>query len=147
VWGHTAFLDICENGGLRDCFVYFYLLHANHAANIIHLFLTIQPPPSYQPEIPTPSTPATAANSSSRITPKPQAQDLISRYNLASKIDSEVGQSNGGTDTGTNTILRQESAWSQNRSERQRLLQNRRDDMIIAARKKMQERDRMAGRS
>jgi len=78
---------------------------------------------------------------------KPQAQDLISRYDLASKIDSGIVRRDAGTDTGTGTILHQESAWSQNRSERQRLLQKRRDDMIIAARRKLQERDQMARRS
>jgi len=105
------------------------------------------PPPSYQPQIPTPPNPATAASLSSRMATKPQAQDLISRYNLASKVDSEIARRDASTDMGTRTILHQESAWSQNKSERQRLLQKRRDDMIIAARRKMQERDRMAGRS
>ncbi|PGH17844.1 hypothetical protein AJ80_04667 [Polytolypa hystricis UAMH7299] len=103
------------------------------------------PPPSFQPQIPVPSTPATPANSGAQ-TPaaKPKADDLISRYNLASKINSEDAAAGAETQTAGNssTIIHQESAWSQTRSERQRLLQKRRDDMILAARRKMQEKDR-----
>ncbi|EED20615.1 AMFR protein, putative [Talaromyces stipitatus ATCC 10500] len=89
------------------------------------------PPLSYQPQIPQPATPATTA------TPTPAAksgsQDLISRYNLSQRISEEQEISS-----------KPESAWSQNKSERQRLLQKRRDDMILAARRKLQQKDREA---
>jgi coupling of ubiquitin conjugation to ER degradation protein 1 len=87
------------------------------------------PPPSYQPQIPQPASRATTA------TPTPAAKsgspDLISRYNLSQRIAEEQEISS-----------KPESAWSQNKSERQRLLQKRRDDMILAARKKLQQKDR-----
>ncbi|KAK2759473.1 hypothetical protein FQN54_002951 [Arachnomyces sp. PD_36] len=103
------------------------------------------PPPSYQPQISLPtSTPANTA--ASRTPPKPPTNDLITRYNLTSKIASEnttpetdsPEPSSQPQQSGTSTG----SAWSQNRDERQRLLQKRRDDMIIAARRKLQEKDR-----
>jgi coupling of ubiquitin conjugation to ER degradation protein 1 len=86
------------------------------------------PPPSYQPHIPQPATPAVNPNP----TPisKAGAQDLISRYNLSNRL-SEESEANLKTDNG----------WSQNKTERQRLLQKRRDDMILAARKKLQQKD------
>ncbi|KKZ64067.1 protein neuralized [[Emmonsia] crescens] len=98
------------------------------------------PPPSFQPQLPAPSPPATQASSASRSTFKPQAQDLISRYNLSDRVKSESPQT--VTSTSSGTIIHQESAWSQNRTERQRLLQKRRDEMILAARRKLQEKDR-----
>ncbi|OJD16843.1 hypothetical protein AJ78_03033 [Emergomyces pasteurianus Ep9510] len=98
------------------------------------------PPPSFQPQLPARSNPATQASSTSRSTSKPQAQDLISRYNLSDRVKSELPQT--VTSTSSGTIIHQESAWSQNRIERQRLLQKRRDEMILAARRKLQEKDR-----
>ncbi|OJD24855.1 hypothetical protein ACJ73_03775 [Blastomyces percursus] len=99
------------------------------------------PPPSFQPPLPAPSAPDTQANSTSRSTPKQQAQDLISRYNLSDKIKSESPQT--VTSTSSGTIIHQESAWSQNRTERQRLLQKRRDEMILTARRRLMEKDKL----
>ncbi|OKL57100.1 hypothetical protein UA08_07554 [Talaromyces atroroseus] len=87
------------------------------------------PPPSYQPQIPQPQNPTTTA------APAPAAKsgtpDLISRYNLANRVSEEQ-----------EVATKPESGWSQNKSERQRLLQKRRDDMILAARRKLQQKDR-----
>ncbi|KLJ13883.1 protein neuralized [Blastomyces silverae] len=99
------------------------------------------PPPSFQPPLPAPSAPATQANSTSRSTSKQQAQDLISRYNLSDRVKSESPQT--VTSTSSGTIIHQESAWSQNRTERQRLLQKRRDEMILAARRRLMEKDKV----
>ncbi|OAX85123.1 hypothetical protein ACJ72_00495 [Emergomyces africanus] len=98
-------------------------------------------PPSFQPQLPALSTTAPQTSSISRSTSKPQAQDLISRYNLSDRVKSEPPET--VTSTSSGTIIHQESAWSQNRTERQRLLQKRRDEMILAARRKLQEKDRM----
>ncbi|KAK2810733.1 hypothetical protein FQN50_002776 [Emmonsiellopsis sp. PD_5] len=104
------------------------------------------PPPSFQPQIQLPTPPPTSpTNSATRATPKPQAQDLISRYNLAEKINSEAPHTEAAAASGT--IIHQESAWSQNKTERQRLLQKRRDDMILAARRKMEEKEKAARQS
>ncbi|KAJ9197250.1 hypothetical protein DTO021D3_3560 [Paecilomyces variotii] len=96
------------------------------------------PPPSFQPQIPVPTTStATTQNpSASGSSAKPQAQDLISRYNLASKIASENDRDSSETSPSA------DSAWSQSKSERQRLLQKRRDEMILAARRKLQQKDK-----
>jgi len=93
------------------------------------------PPPSFQPQIPTPSTNTAATRASASQSAKQQAQDLISRYNLGSRVEdnseeTESSQAQGG--------------WSQSRNERQRLLQNRRDEMILAARRRLQQKDRGA---
>ncbi|EEA21030.1 hypothetical protein TMatcc_001035 [Talaromyces marneffei ATCC 18224] len=87
------------------------------------------PPPSYQPQIPQPASPTTTATPTPVA--KPGSQDLISRYNLSQRIAEEQEISS-----------KPQSAWSQNKSERQRLLQKRRDDMILAARRKLQQKDR-----
>ncbi|KAI1940388.1 hypothetical protein LOZ66_001980 [Ophidiomyces ophidiicola] len=101
------------------------------------------PPPSFQPNIPEPASPAIPAMSTTSS--KQPTDDLITRYNLSSRIKEGVATVAAATDS--STIIRPESAWSQNKSERQRLLQKRRDDMILAARRKMLEKDGIAGQS
>jgi coupling of ubiquitin conjugation to ER degradation protein 1 len=64
--------------------------------------------------------------------------DLITRYNLASKLtaaqeDSAPSESKG-----------KQKAWSQDRNERQALLQRRREEMILAARRKLMEKEKGA---
>ncbi|EAS29235.1 AMFR protein [Coccidioides immitis RS] len=102
------------------------------------------PPPYFQPNIVASPSPASTAASTSPAPSKPPVDDLISRYNLSSRLQEEVSGSTTGVDTGSDTIMRSESTWSQNKMERQRLLQKRRDDMILAARRKMLEKDRVA---
>ncbi|KAJ5243191.1 uncharacterized protein N7469_001518 [Penicillium citrinum] len=70
----------------------------------------------------------------SSTTTKVDGQDLISRYNLSSKLASE-------NEPETSTIASSTSSWSQNKDERQRLLQKRRDEMILAARRKMMQKN------
>ncbi|KAJ5087611.1 hypothetical protein N7456_011227 [Penicillium angulare] len=93
------------------------------------------PPPSFQPQtaIPTAQAPAARAASAAAAASKSAGQDLISRYNLGGKVTDE------GADASQSPISK--SAWSQNKDERQRLLQKRRDDMILAARKKMMDKN------
>ncbi|RHZ46190.1 CUE domain-containing protein [Aspergillus thermomutatus] len=99
------------------------------------------PPPSFQPAIALPTTTAAAAaaqpSSASGASLKSDGQDLISRYNLSSRI-------NGADATSEQSSQISTSGWSQNKEERQRLLQKRRDDMILAARKKMEQKQRQA---
>ncbi|KAF1737326.1 Coupling of ubiquitin conjugation to ER degradation protein 1 [Beauveria bassiana] len=59
---------------------------------------------------------------------KPTQPDLITRYNLQDKIGSQITTSDDNKGKG----------WSSNREERQASLQRRRDEMILAARQKMQ---------
>ena len=58
--------------------------------------------------------------------------DLITRYNLQSKISSK-GKEKEEDPTSPR--------WSSNKDDRQKLLQRRREEMILAARRKMQEKD------
>ncbi|KAH8691343.1 putative AMFR protein [Talaromyces proteolyticus] len=87
------------------------------------------PPPAYQPHIPQSPHPASATVAV--VASKTGNQDLISRYNLSNRLSEET-EANSKT----------ESGWAQNKNERQRLLQKRRDDMILAARRKLQQKER-----
>ncbi|OBS21440.1 hypothetical protein FPOA_07778 [Fusarium poae] len=87
------------------------------------------PPVTFQP----PPPPGQAATSGSAATAprqpeKPAQPDLITRYNLKSKLDS-VSQEDQDT---------KGKGWSSNKDERQASLQRRRDEMILAARRKME---------
>jgi len=84
------------------------------------------PPQSFQPPVPVPSSaPGVPAPA------KPLQPDLITRYNLASKLDApEPEEAKPQPQTG--------AAWSANKGERQALLQRRREEMILAARRKME---------
>ncbi|KAK8080514.1 hypothetical protein PG997_008332 [Apiospora hydei] len=96
------------------------------------------PPVTFQPPSP-PRTPANAASATTRsqqqkpAIPKSTEPDLITRYNLQSRINDSPGSAeNGGS------VDAKGKAWSSNRDERQSALQRRRDEMIIAARRKME---------
>ncbi|KAF4303223.1 Ubiquitin system component Cue [Botryosphaeria dothidea] len=92
------------------------------------------PPPSYQP--PMPAQPAASQGPSNRNSaPAPSKPDLITRYKLASKIQDDTAA------TPAEETLKK-SAWSQNKAERQQNLQRRREEMILAARRKMIEKDK-----
>ncbi|KAJ9145148.1 hypothetical protein NKR19_g6178 [Coniochaeta hoffmannii] len=88
---------------------------------------TFQPPPP-----PTPPAPqAPAQTSSTPAETKPAAPDLITRYHLQDKIATAAAETQE-TETG------KAKGWSQNKEERQSLLQRRRDQMILEARRKME---------
>ncbi|GAB0132506.1 hypothetical protein EsDP_00000940 [Epichloe bromicola] len=86
------------------------------------------PPVTFQPP-PPPGQPHSGASTASatRQADKPPQPDLITRYNLKSQI-AERGQEAETKSKG----------WSSNREERQSALQRRRDEMILAARRKME---------
>ncbi|KAJ5547955.1 hypothetical protein N7513_005189 [Penicillium frequentans] len=89
------------------------------------------PPPSFQPQVVMPRGHAPVPATSTATPSKADGQDLISRYNLSARITAENEESQSPAST---------SAWAQNKEERQRLLQKRRDEMILAARRKMMEK-------
>jgi len=60
---------------------------------------------------------------------------LITRYNLSAKV---ANADRGIEDAESSSPAGGKSAWSANKSERQALLQRRREEMILAARRKMQ---------
>ncbi|KAH7120976.1 AMFR protein-like protein [Dendryphion nanum] len=88
------------------------------------------PPTSFNPPLsrsqPTARTATPAA--------KPSQPDLITRYNLASKVNA-VSEPSPADEV-------KPKAWSQDKTERQSNLQRRRDEMILAARRKMEEKDK-----
>lgn len=94
-----------------------------------------QPPQSFQPPIPTSSSSEPRGSISAGTSSKVIRPNLITRYNLTSKIASGEAEAGSGTTTATAGA---KQAWSQNKTERQALLQRRRDDMILAARRKME---------
>ncbi|KAL6717247.1 hypothetical protein ACLMJK_005162 [Lecanora helva] len=91
-----------------------------------------QPPPTFQPPMPAPSTPSTASSAS--VQPKQDHIDLIKRYNLAGRMSSPSPTPLQGAEVKT--------TWSNNKNERQALLQKRREDMILNARRKLKEKDK-----
>lgn len=94
------------------------------------------PPQTFQPPLPVAaSSSSTSAAGSKPGIVKPPQPDLITRYNLTSKIASENETVEDAENSNSNIG---KPAWSQNKSERQALLQRRREEMILAARKKMQ---------
>ena len=96
-----------------------------------------QPPPSFQPQLPPLSVPSPAA---AAAPPTPQQPDLITRYNLASKVSSrEASNGSSPADEGAPASA---SSWSDNKGERQELLKKRREEMILRARRKMEEKER-----
>lgn len=71
---------------------------------------------------------------------KQEHVDLIARYNLASKISTQPSTSK---DAGIS--VSQTQSWSNNKNERQALLRRRREEMILNARRKLEEKDRERG--
>ncbi|OAA32244.1 Ubiquitin system component Cue [Moelleriella libera RCEF 2490] len=89
----------------------------------------LEPPPiTFQPPPPPGQAPSGASTASTnRQTDKPLQPDLITRYNLKSKIEHDIQQDDS-----------KGKGWSSNREERQTALQKRRDEMILLARRKME---------
>ncbi|KAK3943878.1 hypothetical protein QBC46DRAFT_376514 [Diplogelasinospora grovesii] len=117
------------------------------------------PPVTFQPPPPPGQPPTGTGNARSgstlqqlqqRVNAKPAQPDLITRYNLKDKLaqakweeerglpSSTAEKSGGGGGNGNGNG--KEKAWSTNKDERQTLLQKRRDQMILEARRKMEAR-------
>ncbi|KAJ4359923.1 uncharacterized protein N0V89_000482 [Didymosphaeria variabile] len=92
-----------------------------------------QPPTSFQLPPSRTGTPSGAQRQTANRQPaKPAQPDLITRYNLASKV--------GPSAESTAVEQPKSKAWSQDKNERQVNLQRRREEMILAARRKMEEK-------
>jgi len=112
-----------------------------------------QPPPNFVAQD-SPVAASVLAGVSSASTSTLQTQkhsDLITRYDLSSKINPVAGpaqdsegdsavsrEKQAGPAAGNAT---QNKAWSANKVERQALLKKRRDDMVLTARRKLLEKD------
>ena len=108
----------------------------------------VQPPHSFQPP-PAPAPAGGAQSQGGQQAAQPQQQaggaqaqkpghpDLITRYNLTSKVSAQ-GDADAAAGASTSGSRPQPKAWSQNKVERQQLLQRRREQMILEARKKLE---------
>ncbi|KAI0432550.1 hypothetical protein F5Y09DRAFT_301681 [Xylaria sp. FL1042] len=95
------------------------------------------PPVTFQPPPPPPaSTTQSSTSQPAKVPSRPAKPDLITRYNLKDRVDRSSG-GGGDPDTGSQSGTKSK-AWSSNREERQMSLQRRRDEMILAARRKME---------
>ncbi len=103
----------------------------------------LQPPQSFQPPLPVVASTTSTATSAQA---KPLQPDLITRYNLKAKLLEESSKAEALASASTSTEeeasstvkQKQGQAWSANKGERQALLQRRREEMIMAARRKME---------
>ncbi|KAI0490008.1 hypothetical protein F4859DRAFT_176024 [Xylaria cf. heliscus] len=93
------------------------------------------PPVTFQPPPPPASRNPSSTSQTAKAPLRPAEPDLITRYKLQGKLNSDSSSAAGPEPAvpGTKT-----KAWSSNRDERQMALQRRRDEMILAARRKME---------
>ncbi|KAF7198372.1 Coupling of ubiquitin conjugation to ER degradation protein 1 [Pseudocercospora fuligena] len=92
------------------------------------------PPPTFQPNLPTPATAARSSAAKSEMS----RPDLITRYGLQSKVS---GKGKGKEPVPSEEQKRNASAWSSDKAARAEGLKKRREEMILAARRKMMEKD------
>lgn len=89
-------------------------------------------PPSFQPVMAESSSQTGSTSGLSKFVSKKPDPDLIQRYNLQERVESE--------DKGKE---REDNGWSNSKEARQETLKKRRDKMILEARRKMMEKDRL----
>lgn len=93
------------------------------------------PPPSFQPNLPSPATAAQGSRSTSgQAKPTPSQPDLITRYGLQSKISGKGKEAVPSEEQKRN-------AWSSDKNARAETLKRRREEMILAARRKLETKD------
>ncbi|KAF2847094.1 AMFR protein-like protein [Plenodomus tracheiphilus IPT5] len=88
--------------------------------------------------VPEPRAAATPARATPTVQ-KPTHPDLITRYNLTSKI-SQASES-------VEAEQPKAKSWSADRNERQANLQRRREEMILAARRKLEQQEKGKGKA
>ncbi|KAK3688574.1 CUE domain-containing protein [Podospora appendiculata] len=112
---------------------------------------TETPPITFQPPPPPDATPSAQQqqqrqqqqqqqNQEAKPADKPPQPDLITRYNLKDKVGAAAAEEEVPASGSSGAAAGQGRAkgWSQNKDERQSLLQKRRDQMILDARRKME---------
>ncbi|KAL9104388.1 MAG: hypothetical protein Q9163_000646 [Psora crenata] len=92
------------------------------------------PPPTFQPAIPSlMTTPSSVPRTTTLYRPRFGQMDLIKRYDLSDEL------SNPAPSTPGDGPAIQQQTWSPDKHERQALLQKRRGDMILKARRRMEQ--------
>lgn len=98
------------------------------------------PPPTFRPELPTmPATATAATGGRSGNGGKAQTQDLITRYGLQGKVGNGKGKEPMPSEE--ELAKQKKNAWSADKVQRAEALKRRREEMILAARRKMAEKD------
>lgn len=101
----------------------------------------LQPPPTFQPPVPTGSTTSTANTVPGQT--RTEQIDLIQRYNLAERLASpSQNPSSKSISQGAGKLHDGQAQWSNNKMERQALFQRRREEMVLNARKTMEEKEK-----
>lgn len=86
--------------------------------------------------MPTPAATTTTTGPRRNVDAKPAGPDLIQRYNLHRKIsEASVSEEPAAADASKKV------GWSNNKAERQTMLQKRREEMILNARRKMEAKE------
>ncbi|KAI9719346.1 MAG: hypothetical protein M1828_006247 [Chrysothrix sp. TS-e1954] len=105
-------------------------------------------PSNFRAQTPPNAVSSTTSTSSRGSPQQPQSKyaDLITRYNLSSKVakgkGKEVSASSNSDDSRIQTAeaQRQKGGWSSSKTERQDLLKRRREEMVLQARRRMEEK-------
>ncbi|CAK4033627.1 related to AMFR [Lecanosticta acicola] len=93
------------------------------------------PPPSFQPNIPQAAAPATAQSTATEGRGKATTQqDLITRYGLQARVGGKGKEPVPSDEQKRNT-------WSADKTSRAAALKKQKEDMILAARRKMAEKE------
>lgn len=98
------------------------------------------PPPTFQPNLPPPPPIPGAASTTTAAKATGQQADLITRYNLQARI-SDKGKAAVPSEE---EQKKAKNGWSADKNARAEALKQRREEMILAARRKMQEKDLQA---
>nr|OQO32070.1 hypothetical protein B0A51_00608 [Rachicladosporium sp. CCFEE 5018] len=99
------------------------------------------PPPSYQPPLPSPPPIAGAVSGNASAATKSSGkagEDLITRYGLQGRVGGK-----GKEAVWSDAQVRE--GWTGDKAARAEGLRRRREEMILAARRKMEERDALSG--
>ncbi len=89
-------------------------------------------------EAPTPA--AVVANARAAQNAPPPQPDLIERYGLKKELEQGDAGSASASGSSSGSATGKQQAWSQSKSERQALLQRRRNEMILNARREMEKK-------
>ncbi|KXL45402.1 hypothetical protein M433DRAFT_67217 [Acidomyces richmondensis BFW] len=93
------------------------------------------PPPSFRPQIPSTTPPSAPTDGAAKGAGDARHPDLISRYNLQGRV-----QGKGKEPVPSEEAMQRRSAWSGDKGVRAEGLRRRREEMVLAARRRMEEK-------
>lgn len=101
-----------------------------------------RPPPSFQPVQPPPSTSSSSTTPAAPPPPRNSHPDLITRYKLESRLSQQAETSQIEEREEEEHQKPNLPEWGKTKAERQALLQKRKDEMVLAARRRFEEKER-----